>query len=120
MRSMPLLMAALFAVGATACSDRDRTDPALDPAPGASASPDGRVATTPEAANDPYPASADPSMPPADGSLPPGCEGEAAQKDPACRQAPVDPTGTTPSPTDPAAPAQPTPTQPATETPPVR
>lgn len=84
---IPLLCAAL--VLATAACDR-RDDPDVDPAnTGTLSSPGDRTTTTPDAATDPYPASADPSMPPATGTSPTG----------------TDPTGTSPTGTDPTAPA---------------
>lgn len=105
---IPLLCVALIL--STAACDR-RADPEMDPADrGTTSAPGERTATTPEAANDPYPASTEPSMPPATGGMPDdpaATQRPCASNDPNC----VDPS-TTPA-TDPVTdPATPPPVQP--------
>ncbi len=106
---IPLLCVALM-LSAAAC-DR-RADPEVDPADrGTTSAPGERTATTPEAANDPYPASSGPSMPPANGGMsddPSATQRPCASNDPNCVQAAAN-QATDPS-TDPATPP---PVQPA-------
>lgn len=87
MRPTTLFIAAALALSCAACGDR-RDDPEVDPSStGVTSSPGERQATTPASANDPDPASAQPSMPPAQNT--PDCSDAAAAGDPACRATPT-------------------------------
>jgi len=107
---IPLLCAVL--VLATAACDR-REDTVEPAGTDAMSAPADRTATTPEAAGDPYPAAADPSMPPAEGTNPtgttptgtdPAMPVTCAENDPNCVDTVPDPArepATTPTPTQP-------------------
>lgn len=62
------LICAVLVLAAAGCDRHNDPEAIPDNTP----APTDRTATTPEAAGDPYPASASPSMPPADGTGPAG------------------------------------------------